>query len=333
MKACALFALAMLTLLPAAVPASTPSDADQLALVVGTLLSQAPQNFAPMRTVQSDSDTDFTSYKVKPFGTHCRACTLYDQYARGAFKETWYVQDRWDLPGKWDAPKTEAYAIRALRGTLAGFAIHRTIPKYGKYGTLTWRGSGNRWVYVDTFRGGYTIRVGHDLVKPLHLLRPPTRSQLEQLMFTEQHLLKLGVPAASANFVDLRLYGAYSNFMGEKEYLANVSFGPMFRKCTITDVNDGLGYKDFQPKWVLECSTVAMAGTEDGLKNTVRGYIVAALPDGFTESTDPNDLLLEDYRWVNQDAMESIDVSSTENNGAVSFSVAVFHYLPKPPSD
>lgn len=333
MKTRAVFALVMLFLLPAAVPASTPSDAEQLALVVRALLSQAPQNFAAMRTLQSEADTDFTSYGVKPFGTHCHACTLYDQYARGAYRENWYVEDRWDLPGKWDAPKTEAYAIRALRAAVAGFALHRTVPKYSKYATLTWRGPGDRWVYVDTFKGGYTIRVGHDLVKPVHVLRPPTHPQLQQLMFTEQHLLKLGVPAASANFSDLRLFAPHANIMGEKEYDANVSFGPMFRKCTITDVDNGFGYKDFQPKWVLSCYTVAMAGTENGLKNTVRAYLSGALPDGFTESTDPNDLLLEDYRWVNQDAMESIDVSSSENHGAVSFTFSVYHYLPKPPSD
>lgn len=333
MKARAFFALAILFLLPAAVPASAPSDSEKLAFVVGTLLSQAPQNFAAMRLAQIGSDTDYTSYNVKPFGTHCHVCTLYDQYARGAFKENWYVQDRWDLPGKWDAPKTEAYAIRALRAVASGFALHRTGSKYSKYGTLTWRGSGNRWIYIDTFSGGYTIRVGHDLVKPVHVLRPLTLAQREQLMFTEQHLLKFAVPSASTNFADLRLYGSHPSILGEKEYDTNVSFGPLFRKCTITDVANGYGYKDFQPKWVLSCYTVAMAGTADALKNDVRGYLTAALPDGFTESTDPSDLMLDDYRWVNQDAMESIDVSSSENNGAVSFTVSVYHYLPKPPSN
>ncbi len=302
--------------------------------MVNTLLAQAPQNFAALRLARSEYDTDFARYKVKPlvsrvFGTHCRACTLDDQYARGTYKENWYVEDRWDTPAKWNPAKTEAYAVRSLRPGLSGFALHRTVPKYSKYPTLLWRGSANRWVYVDTFEGGFTIRVGHDLTTPVHVLKPPSRAQISQLMTGTANIIRLGDPAGASNFQDLRLGAPHKDIINNDEYDLNVTFGPMFHPCTVTSVMNGFGYKDFQPKWILECKTIAIAGTNAQWRGTMRDAVSNVLPSGYEEDTNASDLLLDDYMWQSQQAQQSIDILPDERDGTVRFTVSIYHFLPR----
>lgn len=324
-------ALVMLVLLPGAAAARTLTDAQQLAVVVGTLLAQAPDNFAAMRLARNDYDTSFSSYKVKPFGRHCRACTLYNEYARGTYPENWYVHDRWDLPGKWAPAKTQAYAVQALRSVVSGFSLHRTVGKYSKYPTLLWRGSGNRWVMIDTYNGGYSIRVGHDLSKPVHVLKPLSQAQLSQLSTAIGNVIRMGDPAGASNFHDLLQGSPHPDIIGQDEYDLNVSFGPMFRSCSVTDVTKSLGFKDFQPKWVLECKTVRMAGTAAQLRGTIHDAIANVLPSGYSVVTDPSELLLDDYQWDNRDSQQSIDVMSDESDGVVNFTIEIFHFLPKEP--
>lgn len=326
-------ALAIVFLLPGAAAARTQSDAEQLAAVVGTLLSQAPDNFAAMRLARKDSDTSFVSYKVKPFGTHCKACTLRDEYARGKYPENWYVSDTWTLPGKWAPPKAEAYAVQALRRTVSGFALHRTVGKYSKYPTLLWRGSGNRWVQIETYEGGYSIRVGHDLSKPVHVLRPLSPAQLANFSRAIGNIIRLGDPAGATNFQDLRMGTPHKNIVGEDQYDLNVTFGPLIRSCDATYVNDSLGFKDFQPKWVLSCETVGISGTAAQLRSTVHDAISSVLPAGYSAVTDPNEIILEDFAWESQDTQQSIDVRSDESDGVVHFTISIFHFLPKEPQN
>lgn len=328
MKVRALLTAAVFFLLPAALPARTQTDAQQLASVVATLLAQSPQNFEKMRLNKIDYDADFTSYKVKPFGTHCRACTMYDEYAHGTYKENWYVADHWDLPSKMTPAKSEAYAVRALRRVVAGFAFHRTVTKYDKYPTLLWRSADNRWVWVSTSEDGYGIRVGRDLAKPVHVLLPPTKAQIKQLVNAATNFIRLGAPAASSNFDSLRSASPRKNSLGEDTYPVNAAFGPMLRGCEVSNVTDSLGYKDFVPKWVLSCNVVAIAGTANDIKPIVHDAVEDALPDGFTATTDPAMLVLDDYRWDSSDV--SIDVGSYEDQGVVHFVLSIYHYLPKP---
>jgi hypothetical protein len=328
MKARAFFALAALFAFTAATPAKKPSDSQQLTFVVQTLLAQAPQNFASMRLAKIDTDADFTSYKVKPFGTHCHACTMYDEYAHGTYKENWYVFDRWNLPSKMTPAKSEAYATQALRRVVAGFALHRTVSKFDKYPTLLWRSADNRWVSVATSDDGYGIRVGRDLAKPVHVLLPPTSAQIKQLVNAATNFIRLGAPAASSNFDSLRTASPLKNALGEDDYPVSASFGPMLRKCEVSNVTNSLGYKDFVPKWVLSCDVIAMAASRDAIKPVLHDAVEDALPDGFNPTTDPTMLVLDDYRWDGTDV--SVDVGSYESNGVVHFELSIYHYLPKP---
>lgn len=328
MKARALFALAALFALTAAAPAKTPSDSRQLTFVVQTLLGQAPHNFAAMRLSRLDSDTDFTSYGVKPFGTHCHACKMYDQYAHGTYKENWYVFDRWNLPSKMTPAKSEAYATQALRRVVAGFALHRTVSKYDKYPTLLWRSADNRWVSIATSDDGYGIRVGHDLAKPVHVLLPPSSAQIKQLVNAAMNFIRLGAPAASSNFDSLRSASPAKNALGEDDYPLTATFGPMLRKCEVSNVTNSLGFKNFVPKWVLSCDVIALAASEDAIKPVLHDAVEDALPDGFAATTDPAMLVLDDYRWDNTDV--SVDIGSYQSDGIVHFELSIYHYLPKP---
>lgn len=329
MKSRILAALVMLVFLPAAAAARPLTDAQQLTVVVRTLLAQAPDNFAAMRLARDDYDTSFASYKVKPFGTHCRACTLYDQYARGTYPENWYVHDTWDLPGKWAPAKAQAYAQQALRGVISGFSLHRTVGKYSKYPTLLWRGSGNRWVRIETYEGGYSIRVGHDLSKPVHVLKPLSQAQLSQLSAGIGNIIRMGDPAGATNFHDLLQGSPHPDIIGQDQYDLNVSFGPLFRSCDVTNVNKSFGFKDFQPKWILECRTVAIAGTAAQLRGTLHDAIANALPSDYAATTDASELLMDDYRWDSDNKQQSIDLSSDESDGVAHYTIQIYHYLPK----
>lgn len=295
------------------------------------LLAQAPSNFAALRLAKTGYDTDYASYKMKLAAAICRTCALYDQYARGAYKETWYVENRWNVPASWTPARTEGWILGQLRPVLSGFALHRTVARYSTYPTLLWRGPHSVWIYADTFKGGFRFRVGHDLAHPVHVLRPPTRAQLTELARASSNLIRLSVPAASSNFDDLRSATGRNNELGDLDYATNVPFGPMFRTCSISHVTNSFGYKDFQPKWVLSCSTVAMAATDAALKERVRASVAGALPSGFTPTTDQDELLFDDYRWDDDDLMESVDVGSDERKGTVRFTLSVYHFLPKEP--
>jgi len=314
----------------AAVAAKTAAPKITLAVFVRTLLPQAPENFAAMRGVKDDFDTYYVRYKVLPkFTSMCASCTVYDQYARGTYIENWYLQDRWNVASSWNAAKTESYIKTQLTPVLSGFSLHRTI-EY-KYPTLVWRNPKNEWVSVDTFNGGFTVQVGHDLAKSVHVLLPPSQAQLGELRNAAENAIKLGVPPATNNFDVLRTTDKQKNIFGDYDYGVNMSFGPMFRKCDISDISIGFGYSDFQPKWVLSCDTISMAGTRAGLEENVRSAVYDALPYGFNSVTDKDALLLDDYRWDNSDSV-SVNISSYEDKGIVNFTLSIYHFLPKPTS-
>jgi len=295
---------------------------------VRALLPGAPKNFATMRGAKYDSDTYYVEYTAHPnAGTGpCSKCKIYDQFARGTYKENWYLQDGWT--STWTVAKTENWVKTQVAPLLPGFSLHRTV-KY-TYPTLVWNGPQNVWVYADFYSKGFTLRVGHDLMKPVHILRPPTKAQLADLKSASANIIRLGVPAGPDNFSTLRSSAVKKNIFGSNDYGVTTSFGSMFRPCTISDVANGFGYKDFQPKWSMNCRTVSMAGTKAGLEETVRSAVWNALPSAYTAVTDPSALLLDDYRWDDTDNAQSVSISSSEDNGVISFEVWITHFLPKP---
>ncbi len=291
-----------------------------------SILPMAAQNFAPVRGAKYRWDTSYVAYTAAPKATICGACKIYDEYARGKYPENWYVDDRWT--STWTMAKNEAYVRAQLAPVLSGYALHRTVSY--SYPTLTYRNPSNHWVTVDFYKGFFNVRVGRDLAKAVHVLNPPSKVQLQQLSSGASNLIRLALPDAVNNFAALRAPGKTKGIFGEDSYQLNASFGSMFKSCDISNVTNGFGFKDFQPKWVLNCRTVSMAGTKATLEEPVRAAIYAAIPGGYTAITDASALFLDDYRWDNTDSMVSVSVGSNESKGVVSFNISIFHFLPKP---
>jgi len=297
-----------------------------LGTFVHSLLPMVGQNFAPMRGAKYKSDTYYVEYKPLKPGP-CTACKIYDQYARGKYPENWYVNDRWNTT--WTMPKTEAYIRSQLGPVLSAFSLHRTVSY--SYPTLTWRNPANgQWVVIDVYKDSFVVQVGRDLPKAVHVLSPPSKIQLQQLASGVSNLMRLALPDAVNNFASLRAPGKKKDILGEDSYSLNTSFGSMMAKCDISNVTNGYGFKDFQPKWVLNCDSISMAGTKAALEEPVRAAVYAAIPSGFTAVTDQSALLLDDYRWDNSDSMVSVNLGSNEDKGVVSFNISIFHFLPKP---
>lgn len=297
-----------------------------LGTFVRSALPLASQNFGPVRGAKYRWDSYYVEYKASPKAALCRACKIYDQYARGAYPENWYVDDNWN--STWATAKNEAYVKAQLGPVLSGYSLHRTVAY--SYPTLTYRNARNDWVTVDFYKGAFTVRVGRDLAKAVHVLSPPSKIQLQQLNSGASNLMRLALPDAVNNFAALRAPGKTKGILGEDTYPLNASFGSMFKTCDLSNVTNGFGFKDFQPKWVLNCQTVSMAGTKAGLEEPLRAAIYDAIPGGYSSVTDPSALLLDDYRWDNTDSMVSVNLGSNENKGVVSFNISIFHFLPKP---
>lgn len=305
---------------------TAPKPKVTLRALVTMLLPHAAKNFTAIRGPKYDSDTYYVAYTVPPMPSGaCASCKIYDQYGRGKYVENWYVQERWT--STLTTAKNEAYVRAQLAPLLSGFSLHRTV-SYG-YPTLIWRNPQNTWIYVDMYRSGFTLRVGRDLPKSVHVLLPPSKSQLADLQSASANVIRLGVPAADDNFATLRSSSSKKNIFGANDYGVTASFGSMFKPCTISNVATGFGFKDFQPKWTMNCHTIAMAGTKADLEEPVRAAIYNALSSGFSAVTDPSALLLDDYRWDNSDSLVSVSLSSFEDAGTVSFEVWVTHFLPK----
>jgi hypothetical protein len=297
-----------------------------LGTFVRSVLPMAADNFTAVRGARYRWDTYYVEYSASPKAMTCRACKIYDEYARGTYPENWYVDDRWT--STWTTAKNEAYVRAQLAPVLSGYSLHRTVSY--SYPTLTYRNSRNEWVTVDFYKEAFTVRIGHDLAKAVHVLNPPSKIQLQQLSSGASNLMRLALPDAVNNFASLRAPGKTKDILGEDSYPLNASFGSMFKKCDLSNITNGYGFKDFQPKWVLNCQTVSMAGTKAALEEGVRAAVYAAIPGSFTAVTDASALFLDDYRWDNSDSMVSVNIGSNESKGVVSFNISIFHFLPKP---
>lgn len=329
MRLLAIAALLGAVLLPAPAQPAGGTKPAPLAVVVSALLAHAADNFQSLRLGRTDQDADFASYASRKVAGHCSACTIRDDYARAAYPEQWTLHDYWKSDKGSKIAANEAYVKSVLTPVLRGYTLHRTVSKYGKYPTLLWAGAHNVWVRVAFGDSGYGLEVGHDLAKPQHAMRVPTSAQYGRLGNAFTALVRAATGAASQNFETLRGKPAGKDIVGDDTYAVSASFGPLFRHCAISNVVNSLGYKDFQPKWTLSCSTAAMATTAETVKPLLRDSVESGLPEGYTQITDANALLFDDYRWDDADAMTSVGISCQENRGTVRSVITIYHFLQK----
>jgi hypothetical protein len=312
-------------------PAATPKPQTLRAFVV-LMLDQAPVDYHNMRGTRSDSKVYQTEYKTLPqFAATCHACTIIDEFAWAGHAENWSLQQRW-YTHKMTPAQVQRYVTAQLTPALKDYTLTKTGS--AQYPDYRWANAATGlWVSIDTFNGGFYPRIGHDVEKPVHVLKSPTAADLAALRNAVTNFITLGVGPASGNFATLRGPGK-KDVVGDMSYPLTVSFGSSLTDCNISDgtVNT-IGIDDFSPKWLMSCQTMPMVGTKEDIQPVIHDAMAAALPGGFSVTTGKY-LGFDDYRWDNNTSDVAADIDSFAGielpKGLVAFNVGIIHFLPKP---
>lgn len=320
--------LATAVLIAAAHPSPTPKPQTLRTFVV-QMLKDAPVDFSNIQGARKSSESYQTQYNIlAKFASTCVKCTITDEFAWTGHAENWSLQQRWNTH-KMTPAQVQSYLTAQLTPALSGY----TLVKSGSadYPTLTWRSPRGFWVSVETFNGGFEPRIGHDLDKPVHVLKAPTLADLQALRNAIANFISLGIGPASNNFESLRGTGK-KDILGDMAYPLNVSFGASLTDCTVNDGSvNSIGIPDFSPKWTMQCNTLPMVGTKDQIQPLIHDAMAAALPAGFSVTTGKY-LGIDDYRWDNTSTSVAADIDSfagfTLPNGLVAYGVGIIHFLP-----
>jgi hypothetical protein len=321
--------LAAALLVAAAHPSPTPAP-QKLSAFVALMLDQAPVDYRNMRGARKSGEVYQIVYNTLPkFVAHCHQCTITDEFAWTGHAENWSLQQRWNSP-KMTSAQVQSYLTAQLTPILKGYTLKKTGS--AAYPTLTWRNDAKGlWVSIETFNGGFEPRVGHDLDKPVHVLKSPTAADIQVLRNAVANFISLGIGPASNNFASLRGPGK-KDILGDMTYALNVSFGASLIDCAVNDGSvNSIGIPDFSPKWTMQCETIPMVGTKDQIQPLIHDAMSAALPAGFSVTTGKY-LGIDDYRWDNTSTSVAADIDSfagfTLPNGLVAYGVGIIHFLP-----
>jgi hypothetical protein len=157
---------------------------------------------------------------------------------------------------------------------------------------------------------------------PYAILSPTQRDDLAKAI---RNFVQVGVADASDNFTSMR--GTVSG-TDNAYFDANISFGEFLTGCNIDGIPSD-AKNSITGKWVLECDTPSLGGAKSDVEEIIRSAAYAALPGGFTPTTDPTYLLLSDYRWDRSSDSVAVEVSSNDNgDGTLGYTVEVYHFLP-----
>lgn len=323
--------LATTLLVAAAHPSASPKP-QTLRAFVTLMLDRAPGDYHTMRGARKSGEVYQIVYGTLPtFATSCTRCTIANEFAWTGHAENWSLQQRWNTH-KMTPAQVQTYLTAQLTPALKGYTFRKTGS--ADYPTLAWRNEAKRlWVSVETFNGGFEPRIGHDLDKPVHVLKSPTVADLQALRNAIANFISLGIGPASNNFASLRGTGK-KDILGDMTYALSVSFGSSLTDCAVNDgSNNSIGIPDFSPKWTMQCQTIPMVGTKDQIQPLIHDAMAAALPGGFSVTTGKY-LGIDDYRWDNTSTSVAADIDSFAGfslpNGLVAFGVGIIHFLPAP---
>jgi hypothetical protein len=333
MRAQVLLLCGLLAFALAAAPKPSPTPKPQtLRAFVVLMLDQAPVDYRNMRGASNGSKVYQIEYKTLPqFAATCHACTITDEFAWTGHAENWSLQQRW-YTHKMTPVQVQSYIMAQLTPALKDYELTKTGS--AEYPTFLWNnGATGLWVSVDTFNGGFYPRIGHDVEKPVHVLKSPTAADLAALRNAVTNFITLGVGPASGNFASLRGPGK-KDVIGDMSYPLAVSFGSSLTDCSISDGSvNTIGIDDFSPKWTMTCDSIPMVGTKDQIQPLLHDAMAAALPGGFSVTTGKY-LGIDDYRWDNDSTRVAADIDSFAGielpKGLVAFGVGIIHFLPKP---
>ena len=304
MKQLALIAMCLALAVPAQARA-----ADTLRDFSRQMLTQAPHDFAAMRGAEKKRESYQITYGLATRNAKsCRTCTIVNEFAWTNHAENWHLSDDWSVPTSWSPAKTASYVVAQVTPLLANYARKTTGSK--DYPTYRWSNPSSKvWVQIDTYNGGFTTKIGHDLVTPAHRLHDATIDDMQTLRSAIANLVKLGTAAAANNFETLR-GGGKSNEIGTMEYKLNLDLGSSLNDCTVSDNSQNvLKLDDFSPNWTLDCSTTPMVASIPALLTEVQQAVASAIPSSFSVTTGKL-LGLDDYRWDDTSANVAVSVGS-----------------------
>ncbi|MDE2481268.1 MAG: hypothetical protein KGN02_03660 [bacterium] len=298
------------------------------------VLVHAPQNFAALRGAERSRASYQIEYgRAASVASWCDACKIFNEFAWPHHAENWYLSDDWHAPKSWSHARTASYALKQVTPLLTGFA--RATSGTHDYPTYRWTNAAKReWVVVDTFNGGFTLKVGHDLAgsSPAHTLHALSLDDAQTMRNAVGNVLKLAVGGAADNFATLRGPGK-RNALGTMEYKLAVDFGPALYDCSVSDNTENvLKLGDFSPNWSLDCSTTPAYTSVSALEDQVKQAVTDALPSSFTSTTGKL-VGLNDFRWDN-DQNVAVTVGSLSGmflpEGLAEIRVGITHFVQNP---
>jgi hypothetical protein len=142
------------------------------------------------------------------------------------------------------------------------------------------------------------------------------------------------------NFLTVAAAGIDSNFaslLGKQTntewYALNMGFGEMLTDCrAVKDIVSNPSPTN-ESTWFVSCATPAIGGPAAQSAAQLRDAVSAALPSGFTPTTDPAQLVGMAYRWdrKSDNAMIFIRANAYDQTGATTtYDLEVDHFLPLP---
>jgi hypothetical protein len=319
-------------LLIAALAAAAPDD-NQLVGIVRQSLAAAPTNFGALRSPVFSSQPDERTYKPTPeFAKSCPDCAIHDKFATASVDEHWNVAFHWDTNPAWSKAQLNAYVLATFGPLFPGATLSRASSGGHEY--FAWsRDSAKEFLYVitDTNARGFVAIVGHFLATNEHVVRFSrglTSADRDELTKSVRNFITLASASIDTNFASLR--GKQTNAIW---YTLNTGFGEMLPDCRVV--------KDIVPdpsptnasSWSVTCSTPSIGGPSAESATDLRDAVNAALPSGFTQTTDPAQMVGMAYRWdrKSDNAMIFIRANAYDQTGATTaYDLEVDHFLPLP---
>jgi len=318
--------------LTGAAPPRAPIDlAAQLNGLVRAALSQAPVNFAAWRNGQKSVDKDGVTFKASAaMKKLCPVCNLADEYASANTDERFTVMFDWLVPKSWPRAQVLAYVQQNIGALLPTYSAQQGTNDSGESWYDWSKAASHEFVYVETYssktQNGFEVRVGHYLPKNLHytLYARLSATQLDTLAKAVRNFVQLGVQNGSDNFMSLR---GRATDKDNNYFDTNVSFGEFLKTCDVDGIFANESAGGGTSKWMLECDTPPLGGAKSDIEAALHSAIVAALPGGFTPTTDPTYLGLSDYRWDRSSDTIAVEISSYDNHdGTYDYHVEIYHF-------
>jgi hypothetical protein len=317
------------------------SDA-QLVAVVRQALAAAPNNFAGLRAGVLATSGSEIDYKPSPsFAKLCPACAtpgVVDLFATAANDERWAARFRWNVDPSITKSRLPAYVRATFAPLVPGSSFSQGIDKDDGSLWFDWGTGKKQFLYVATSvdakgRSSLLVGIGHYLSQNVHVVRFSrglTSADHDALVNAIRNYVTIAVANADSDFLSLRGAASTDKLKSETDdfFSANVTFGDLLETCDIDSILYPASDTGDTSHWVFSCTTKTIGGPKSDVASVVHDAVVAALPSGFSQTTDPRFLNSLDYRWDRSSDRAMISIGSSDDDDGTTFYLNVHHYIP-----